>query len=144
MCHRSFGPELFPTTCMLRLFDLLSPDPGPDGSAKAGLDDWTKNAVSDCPPDKLLGAAFAWLSGIDDEELYHLISVKELTVVRVKAEGVAAGLTFAALSVLHGQTTLATGFQRLLGLGAFLPTIARLEKRSKLQVQKYVVYFAID
>ena len=133
MCHRSFGPELFPTTCMLRMFDLLSPDPGPDGSAETGLDDWMKNAVSYCPPEQLLAAAFAWLSGIDDEELYHLISFKELTAVRAKAEGVAAGLTFAAL---NGQPTLATGFQRLLGLGAFLPSVVRLETRSKVQVQK--------
>ena len=134
--HGSFGPRLFPVTCMLRLFDLLGPDPGPDGSATTGLDEWTKNALSDCQPEHLLTTAFAWLGGIDDEEIYHLVSFKELTAVRAKAGGVAAGLTFAALSVLYGQTTLATGFQRLIGLGAFLPTIARLENRDMLKVQK--------
>lgn len=95
--HGSFGPELFSTPCMLLLFDVLSP--GPEG--KAGLDEWMKVAVSGCPHERVLEAAFAWLNGIGDEELHHHISFKELMAVRAKTEMIAASLTFEALSGLY-------------------------------------------
>ncbi len=107
--------------------------PGPEG--KTGLDEWMKAVVSGCPHERLLEAAFAWLTGIGDEELYHLISFKEFTAVRAKTESIAASLTFGALSGLYTQEIFAPGFRRLLGLNAFLPTVELLEKRSKLKVQ---------
>lgn len=114
---------------MLRLFDLLEPE----GGTTAGLDDWMKEAVSDCPPFQLLQAATWWLNGFDDDTLYGIISFNDLGAVSRRAEAVAATLTFGEMTRL--QKTHMSGFRRLLSLEAFLPAVVRLEKRGKAVIQ---------
>ncbi len=92
---------------------------GPDaGAASVGM------------RERLLGAALAWLEGVDEDAL---CPSAELAAISVKADTIAHGLPFATLADL--QESRPQAFRRLLSLASFVPAFVALEQKVAEQAE---------
>lgn len=100
--HPSFGPDIFPASSMLRVFDLLDP----------------RNLIAEDLRVRLLTTACGWLETKGDPTTSHGLLLEELEAVVGKAETTAKGIGFDKLTCMRDK--FPQGFRRLISVAPYL------------------------